>query len=498
MDEQIRGREWDGSATTVLLTSLGAATVLVAHSSSKAVALAAVVVGTILAAWLGRSLLLGLIFAAVLSLGVPEASYAPYLLAIPSVIWRGRASTQSRPVYFSSAWSAVVSGILIVLAVLITTLRAAQGNDFLLMQIALLACVAVNVASARRFSALTASLPKVAALLVGISIVYTVESSKAAGSGGPNAWAASGFLSGWINRNALAVVFSVVALFYLDRVLRSRRRLTSSLMGVAAAVATALTFSRSGYVALVVGAIVCMYRGRKKLLLLAPFAALGTQYLSGPVLQRIEYTSSNGTLDASSSLRLELWKVAWNLTLGHPIIGVGIQSLGDEFRIRDLGDDLVFAHNTYLTVLAAYGLIIPSAVVLLVLTKSFGRQRQRRDDGKLSVICCVAIASFFGEPLFTSAALAALLPFLAAHWANGEIESRGENEDPAGQRHSRRRVVVSVASSGTSATRSHGRRDYERRGTSDRPIARRGVRGRSRSVSGLPSARAPQGDALLF
>lgn len=457
---------------TAVLAALAVATLVVAHALPGMAALLALVAGAIVAAWIGRSSLLGLLFAAVLALGVPEAFYAPYLLGIPNFFWRGHALASGRSGLPRQAWTSILLGVSLILAALVTTLPGSGEGDFLLVQVAALVWVSVNLISARRFYALSACLPHLAAVLLGVCIVYSVESFAAVGHGGPNAWAAAGYLTGWINRNALAVVFSVVALYFLHRGLRSAAGITSLIMSTAATVATALTFSRSGYLAIVLGGIVCFYRGRKKVLLLAPLAVIGTQYLSTPVLQRIEYTSAKGGLDASSSLRLELWGAAWNLALEHPFTGVGIQSIADELRSMQFGDQLVFAHNTYLTVLASYGLVLPSLAAMALLVRALKRRHGLRDQGQLAALLSVAVSSWFGEPLLSIAVLVAVLPFLAITWTTGEpLEEESDNS--AGQRNVQRGDLVPLAGPGTRSTGPPGARHHPWRGAPYGSVAAR-------------------------
>ncbi|GAA3711986.1 hypothetical protein GCM10022399_31000 [Terrabacter ginsenosidimutans] len=452
------------------MAGIAAATVTLAHALPGSSALICVVAASLGAAWVGRSLLIGLLFAAILALGVPEAAYAPYLLALPNVLWRGRSAELAHVRPRTLTWPSVLLGMLLLVVALVTTLRASSDSDYLLLQVTAVGWVAFNVVSARRFSALRQCLPQLAAGLLGICLVYAAESSSVAGAGGPNAWAASGYLAGWINRNALAVVFSVVTLYFLDRGLRSGPRAAYLTMCAGAAAATALTFSRSGYLALVIGVIVCVYRGRKKILLLAPLAVLGTQYLSAPILERVEYTSASGGLDASSSLRLELWQVAWDLALEHPFTGVGIQSLADEFRSRQFGDELVFAHNTFLTVLAAYGLVLPLLVAVAVSVRAYGRRREGHADGRWAAVLSVAVSSIFGEPLLTVATLVAILPFLAVTWIIGEhLDEALEN--PTSQRNGQRGYMVPVASAGTGPQGPQSGSHHDRGGTSHRAAA---------------------------
>lgn len=463
---------WQG----LVLTAIAAATVGFAHAVPGPPALVAVVVASLGAAWVGRSLLLGLLFAAILALGVPEAAYAPYLLALPNALWRGRSPEPSHIRRRMPAWPALLLGMSILVVAFVTTLRASADSDYLLLQVTAVGWVAFNVVSARGFPALTRCLPQVAAGLLGICLVYAGESSSVAGGGGPNAWAASGYLAGWINRNALAVVFSVVTIYFLDKGLRSGSRAIYLAMCVGAAAATALTFSRSGYIALVLGIILCVYRGRKKILMLAPLAVVGTQYLSAPILERVEYTSANGGLDASSSLRLELWKVAWNLALEHPFTGVGIQSLADEFRTRQLGDELVFAHNTFLTIVAAFGLVLPLLVAVTLSVRAYMRRRHGYADGRSAALLSIAVSSIFGEPLLTVATLAAVLPFIAATWTTGERFDE-ELENPTGQRNGQRRDLVPLAGARAGTPGSSSGHHYYGGGGPHRPAAARRVRG---------------------
>lgn len=81
--------------------------------------------------------------------------------------------------------------------------------------------------------------------------------------------------------------------------------------------------------------------------------AISFAVLPGSILERFNFKNFN---DASNSLRINLWTAAWRIFMQHPIVGSGANSMmnhGLEFGARIN----LMVHNSYLELLADYGLI---------------------------------------------------------------------------------------------------------------------------------------------
>lgn len=122
-------------------------------------------------------------------------------------------------------------------------------------------------------------------------------------------------------------------------------------------------YSRTGYIALILGlvTVILVWRGRWKLLLpLLLAAAVLPGLLPYSVVERFDSTNvEEDQRDESTELRFVYWRVAWDSFVRHPVVGTGFHTFHHR-EINPYGKD---THNLYLRTLAEGGLA--GAVMLL-------------------------------------------------------------------------------------------------------------------------------------
>jgi len=155
-------------------------------------------------------------------------------------------------------------------------------------------------------------------------------------------------------------------------------------------VATALTESRGGFLAMgvVLAALVLKSRRRVLAITAAPFAALVFFMVMPQSFHERIATLRNPTEDNSAQARLEAWGVALRMSADYPWLGVGyrnFQSMYTDPRYSDERDarDRV-AHNSYLQLMAESGRpALAVFLLLLFMTVANSRRLQRlgREEG---------------------------------------------------------------------------------------------------------------------
>lgn len=289
-----------------------------------------------------------------------------------------------------------------------TALTSSNTNLALLGQLAVWAGVVLALLAIRLRSRSWEELQTYgSAALAGLALVYLVQVVPATAVLMDNSWALRSSVEyGWINPNALGMVFAAAGVSRLKTALVRGPRALDSLIALVLLLGCGFTFSRSSYLALIV-ALPFVFLSRSRWVLLAiPVAVIAVQNLPASIEQRIRYTGSAGHLDASSIARLELWQAALTIAADYSIFGVGVHSLGAALAGQGAGSGFIFAHNTYLTLLASFGIILPvvcMSLLALMLCKPMERTSGGREPGHsirhTPVLVVLAVASFFGEPL---------------------------------------------------------------------------------------------------
>lgn len=139
--------------------------------------------------------------------------------------------------------------------------------------------------------------------------------------------------------------------------------------------ALAVTLSRSGWLGLIVGALVLWLLLRERRWRIASVAAAVTAGvlavgLAGPIAARLG-PSDSGPMQMLAD-RSQVWSAAIRIAIDHPVFGVGIDNFQDFYPIYSGRDDgLNHAHNLFLNMAAERGMLglLAFGVVLLWLLK---------------------------------------------------------------------------------------------------------------------------------
>ncbi|MEL6524971.1 MAG: O-antigen ligase family protein, partial [Chloroflexota bacterium] len=157
------------------------------------------------------------------------------------------------------------------------------------------------------------------------------------------AWALS--ISKGIVRNAFGVLFALLIIVLI---------MTFSRGGLLSVMAGLVAFF--GLQFIITDRIEKLFTARN-LRILGGLLALGIV-----VVAAVLVISSNRSRQDGDSLRLDLWRSAINMTIDHPLTGVGTGIYGTElrsYRNPDIADDrLSTAHNIYLNMMAENGLLV--------------------------------------------------------------------------------------------------------------------------------------------
>jgi O-antigen ligase len=185
--------------------------------------------------------------------------------------------------------------------------------------------------------------------------------------------------------------------------------------------ATMYTFSRGGYLAILVGVLVLgLLKDRKMLLVLAAFLLTWQTVVPTPVRQRVTMTeSADGQLEASAQERVDLWTSAETSIEHSPIVGSGFGTFQYGEHVANLKD----THNWYVKVLietGIVGLLMALFMVQQMLATSYRLFRRASDPlyrglglGLFVAMWACLVANCFGDR-WTYLEITALLWVLVA------------------------------------------------------------------------------------
>ena len=169
--------------------------------------------------------------------------------------------------------------------------------------------------------------------------------------------------------------------------------------------ATMYTFSRGGYLAVLLSVLVLgLLKDRKLLLVLGIFLLTWQTVVPAPVRERVTMTeNSNGQFEASAQERVNLWQNAEKSILHSPIVGTGYAT----FQLGEHVDNLKDTHNWYVKVMVEtgiIGLIIAFILLQQLLAMSYRLFKRATDPlyqglglGLLLATCSCIVANFFGD-----------------------------------------------------------------------------------------------------
>jgi O-antigen ligase len=169
--------------------------------------------------------------------------------------------------------------------------------------------------------------------------------------------------------------------------------------------ATMYTFSRGGYLAVLVSILVLgILKDRKLLVILGVFLLTWQLIVPTAVKERVTMTENpNGQLEASAQSRIELLKESWNSIVHSPILGNGFATFQYGQHFGGLAD----THDWYIKVMVETGIIGLCMYLILfqqTLALSFRLFRRANDPlyrglglGLLLAMCSCIVANCFGD-----------------------------------------------------------------------------------------------------
>jgi O-antigen ligase len=158
----------------------------------------------------------------------------------------------------------------------------------------------------------------------------------------------------------------------------------------------ALTFSRGGYLGLLVAAIFAVLflwprASQKNKIAVALFGIflVASFFISNPVSNR--FSSIFNFQEGSNKERISIWQYAGQVVLAHPLLGVGIGNYPLVVEPQADYRDPIYAHNTYLDIMAETGILNGIIWIGILVGAIFSFIRKSRKDifflaGALSLI----------------------------------------------------------------------------------------------------------------
>ena len=225
-------------------------------------------------------------------------------------------------------------------------------------------------------------------------------------------------LGTWLDPNYLAGFLGfllpvIVGAWY------KKRNLWFFLLGIMALVALFLTFSRSGYVAAVMGLGMFFLLRDWKVILLAIFLAAFGLVMSERAQQRVEELSGTvaaivlqdtAEIDPTATLRIQNWIKSFDLWKKYPVTGIGYNTYRWRAAEEGVVDESFFsaggADGTHLTVLVTTGIIGFMAYIWFLWTlfwepiRRWWKSKDERQLGFAMGFMSLLIHSFFVNSLF--------------------------------------------------------------------------------------------------
>lgn len=238
------------------------------------------------------------------------------------------------------------------------------------------------------------------------------------------------------NEFAAFCVTVAVVLFALLLACRLSRMWKLMLMGGIACMVLGVlyAYSRTAYIALILGlvTVVMVWRGRLKLLLPLMLAVVVLPaVLPKSVVERFDSTTvEEGKRDESTELRIEYWKIAWSNFLRNPVVGTGYHTFHHR-EINPYGRD---THNLYIRMLSEGGIlgaIVLVGILLAVLRTAMRELSNSRSGtwryalalGLMGAWVAMIISNLFGDR-FT------YYPVIAYFWAFVALVAKARHLPP--------------------------------------------------------------------
>ncbi|MFA6047404.1 MAG: O-antigen ligase family protein [Parcubacteria group bacterium] len=171
--------------------------------------------------------------------------------------------------------------------------------------------------------------------------------------------------------------------------------------------ADVLTFSRGGYLGLLVGGIFLLIVFWRKMARKYKFFILGFAVLiaiafiaPGPISSR--FSSIFNLQEGSNVGRLDMWQKSWKVAVSHPILGVGIGNYSLEIKPNADYREPITAHNTYLDIAAETG-IITALVWIALLTSAIIIFLKKSRYDNFYLMMAVSLVIFAGHQIAETA-----------------------------------------------------------------------------------------------
>jgi O-antigen ligase len=146
------------------------------------------------------------------------------------------------------------------------------------------------------------------------------------------------------------------------------------------------SYSRTAYIALLLGAVsvVLLWRGRWKMVLpLFAAALIAPTFIPASVIERFDSTTiEEGKRDESTQMRFEFWQIAWDNFTRHPFVGSGYHT----FHHDEINPHKMDTHNFFMRELTEKGLIgiFITIAMLLSIVKACWRTMTAAPAGSLA------------------------------------------------------------------------------------------------------------------
>jgi O-antigen ligase len=254
------------------------------------------------------------------------------------------------------------------------------------------------------------SLVSVMILTMIVMDYYTLGQLKGASGISSREWIHGTFV--YLGPNELAAFYAAFSFVLLGIFLWDKAGLRRFLILAVAVVnmyCVLFLYSRGAYIAVLAGLLFITMMQKKFLIIPILLLIIGWQViLPSRVVERINETQIEGSLDTSSLERISIWGAAIDIFKSNPLVGagfgvvsaMGIGVPGEEFIYRD-------THNIYLKILAEQGIVgfVMLLIIFWISLKSGWQLFKNAQDGFLKGLgfgfcCCVVTLmalNFFGD-----------------------------------------------------------------------------------------------------
>lgn len=195
-------------------------------------------------------------------------------------------------------------------------------------------------------------------------------------------------------------------------------------------VADILTFSRGGYLALIVALIISLIfffpliiKKYAPIFLFLLFLLLAFVTVPNPISSRM--LSSFDPADHSTSGRLSIWKEATDIIAEHPLVGVGLGNYSNEVKPSANYREPRYAHNIFLDIAAETGVINGIVFFLLLalpIARAFKSPSEHLTFATGFSLLIFSVHSLFETPLYSVHILPLFLALIACILAPSEAK----------------------------------------------------------------------------